>query len=75
MMRQLFAVTLTVIALGMNACGKTEEQAPEKGPIEQMAEEVADEAVRRIQTPIRQARDLQEDSRERLDDMEEQSEE
>ena len=75
MKRIIILTGCTLLALSLLGCGASEETEPEKGKIEQMTEEVAEEAVRRINAPINQARDLQKDSEERIEGMEEQAEE
>jgi hypothetical protein len=48
-------MALVVLPIGLYACSKKEEVEPEKGAIEQMTDEVAHTAVKKIRTPIDQA--------------------
>jgi hypothetical protein len=59
MMKRLLmylAMALVVFSVGFAACSKKEEGEPEKGRIEKMTDEVAHTAVKKIRTPMDQAR-------------------
>ncbi len=58
MKRVLFFIfpVLFVLSVSFTACSQSEEEQEEKGQIEQMTDEMADEAVDMIQTPLDKAR-------------------
>ncbi len=58
MKRVLFIISLVafVLSVSFTSCSQSEEEQEEKGQIEQMTDEMADEAVDMIQTPLDKAR-------------------
>ena len=64
-------MALVVFSVGLGACSKKEEAEPEKGAIEKMTDEVAHTAVKKIRTPIDQARSAKAVEEERAKAMDE----
>ena len=65
-------MALVVVSVGLCACSKKEEGEPEqKGAIEKMTDEVAHTAVKKIRTPIDQARSAKAIEEERAKAMDE----
>jgi hypothetical protein len=65
-------IALVVLSLGFYACSKKEEKEPEqKGAIEKMTDEVAHTAVKKIRTPIDQAKSAKAVEEERAKAMDE----
>ena len=52
----LIFLVIFVLSLSFSACSQSEEEQDDKGQIEQMTDEMADEAVDMIQTPLDKAR-------------------
>ena len=66
------AVIVTALIFQNGCSNSSEQQAEEieeKGKIEQMTDEVAEKAVKKIRTPINKARDTQNLGDERLESM------
>ena len=66
------AVIVTALIFQTSCSNSIEQQAEEieeKGKIEQMTDEVAEKAVKKIRTPINKARDTQNLGDERLESM------
>jgi hypothetical protein len=65
-------MALVVLSIGLCACSKKEEREPEqKGAIEKMTDEVAHTAVKKIRTPIDQAKSAKAVEEERAKAMDE----
>ena len=65
-------MALVVFSMGLCACSKKEEgEAEQKGAIEKMTDEVAHTAVKKIRTPIDQARSAKAAEEERAKAMDE----
>ncbi len=63
-------VLFLFVNVALMSCSKSLNEDSEKGTIETMTQETAHEIVHRIQTPINNARALQDEQEDRLDAME-----
>jgi hypothetical protein len=60
------SIASVVFCITFSACSKKEEVEPEKGKIEKMTDKAADAIVKKIRTPINQARSAKELEDERV---------
>jgi hypothetical protein len=60
------AIVVLIFCISFSACSKKEEVEPEKGKIEKMTDEAADAIVKKIRTPMNQARSAKDKGEERL---------
>ena len=68
-MKNLFmylAVVLSVLCIGFSACSKGEEVESEKGKIEKITDQIAEDAVQGIKAPINKARAVQDMAEKRV---------
>jgi len=64
-----FVMLLSLLCIGLSACAKGEEVEPEKGEIEKITDQIAEDAVRGIKDPINKARAVQDMEGKRLEDL------
>ena len=72
-MKNLFmylAVVLSVLCIGFSACSKGEEVESEKGKIEKITDQIAEDAVQGIKAPINKARAVQDIAEKRVKGLE-----
>ena len=65
------AHVLLILCFCFSACSRGEDDEKEKGAIEKMTDQVAEDIVKKIQTPIdkaRNAKDLEEERAEKIDE-------
>jgi len=77
-MKKLLMYTFSVFVVfcfGFSACSKKNEMEPEKGRIERITDQVADDAVQGIKAPINKARAVQDMAQKRVQDMDNPSQE
>ena len=68
-MKKFLPCTMVVLLLGnpaIFACSQNEEAEPEKGVIEKITDQAADEVTNRIRTPIEKARSAANQQEERM---------
>jgi hypothetical protein len=64
-----FVMVLSVLCIGFSACSKGEEVESEKGEIEKITEQIAEDAVQGIKVPINKARAVQDMEGKRQEDL------
>ena len=64
-----FVMLLSVLCIGFSACSKGEEVKSEKGEIEKITDQIAEDAVQGIKVPINKARTVQDIEGKRLEDL------
>ncbi len=76
MIRRFFLIYISVLFLfTISACSKSSDEESPKGAVDTFTENVANEGLDMIQTPITKAKDLENMSEERLKAMNESMEE
>ena len=64
-----FVMVLSVLCIGFSACSKGEEVESEKGEIEKITEQIAEDAVQGIKGLINKARAVQDMEGKRQEDL------
>ncbi|MBW1824063.1 MAG: hypothetical protein JRI87_05790 [Deltaproteobacteria bacterium] len=64
-----FVMVLSVLCIGFSACSKGEDVESEKGEIEKITEQIAEDAVQGIKVPINKARVVQDREGKRQEDL------
>jgi len=76
MTKKLLHITMALLLAGMflGACSGNSDEESEKGAIRQMTDQVADEMVHKMRSPIDKARLAKESGEDYLDDLEDAAE-
>ena len=76
MTKKLLHITMALLLAGMflGACSGNSDEGSEKGAIRQMTDQVADEMVHKMRSPIDKARLAKESGEDYLDDLEDAAE-
>ena len=64
-----FVMVLSVLCIGFSACSKGEDVESEKGEIEKITEQIAEDVVQGIKVPINKARVVQDREGKRQEDL------
>ena len=64
-----FVTVLSVLCIGFSACSKGEDVESEKGEIEKITEQIAEDVVQEIKVPINKARVVQDREGKRQEDL------
>ena len=70
----LIVVVFSAVCITSSSCSKNDSSEAEKGSIEKFTDQVAEDAVRGINSPINKARSLQDRTEKRLEGIGEVSE-